>query len=488
MSLIRLPVRVMRLTAFVGVLVVGALGSTALVATAADAALVQAPTCGGTKATIVSNASTVMGTAGRDVIVATGSSGQRILSGGGNDLICGSAAVDFVVAGDGDDMIFAGAGNDVVDGGNGNDTIDGGVGNDILSGGIGNDTLAGGAGNDTVSGNAGADRVHGGGGSDSLSGNEGDDRILGDEGDDRLLGGDGNDVLNGDGGADRIDGEAGNDMVLGGDGSDTLQGGPGGDSLNGGPAPDVIDPGAGSNACGADSTDTVRGSCFIDRTAVAISDITLRTSVSAGDRLIVNWRAVDAGGVSNTEMRIGGPSGWVSSWCDFVISATLTSGTPFDGRYEASCTIPKSAVNGKYTMFVTAQDMFGNFAPWDASIQRDFVVGGGSTDSAAPVVRDLQARSVGGEIVVRWRAADPSGVSGQSAWLALNVYSFASVEGPYFTYNAATLVQGDAFDGTYEQRIERRSISPNGVYTVWLTVIDTLGNKSFAQTATTVVL
>ena len=39
-----------------------------------------------------------------------------------------------------------------------------------------------------------------------------------------------------------------------------------------------------------------------------------------------------------------------------------------------------------------------------------------------------------------------------------------------------------------EQRIDRRSISPDGTYTVWLTTIDTLGNKSFAQTGTTFVL
>jgi PKD repeat protein len=40
----------------------------------------------------------------------------------------------------------------------------------------------------------------------------------------------------------------------------------------------------------------------------------------------------------------------------------------------------------------------------------------------------------------------------------------------------------------YEQRIDRRQIAPNGTYTVWLTVIDALGNKSFDQTATTLVL
>ena len=263
--------------------------------------------------------------------------------------------------------------------------------------------------------------------------------------------------------------------------------------------PIVVDPGNGSKACitePTDTADTAGGLCVSDSTGVTIgditgvtiSDITVRTSIDAGDRMTVTWRAAAANGITNTEMRIGGPSGWVTSWCDFVVSATLIGGTSVDGLYEASCAVPDSAVNGSYTLFITAQDRIGNGAPWDSSTQRDFIVNGGSLDSTAPLATDVEATADGGEVTVRWRVSDQSGVQGQSAWLALNVYSFASVEGPYFTYNAATLVQGDAFDGTYEQRIERRSISPNGVYTVWLTVIDTLGNKSFAQTATTVVL
>jgi hypothetical protein len=89
---------------------------------------------------------------------------------------------------------------------------------------------------------------------------------------------------------------------------------------------------------------------------------------------------------------------------------------------------------------------------------------------------------------VRWRATDPSGVGGLSAWLAYGVYSFATIEGPYFVYNAPVLVEGDNTDGVYEQRIDPRQITPSGTFTVWLTVIDTLGNKSFDRTTTTVVL
>ena len=263
------------------------------------------------------------------------------------------------------------------------------------------------------------------------------------------------------------------------------------DSSEGGLEPIVMAPGNGSNACVADPTDavdTVGGLCEPDSEGATIADITVRTSIDAGDLMTVTWRAVAANGITNTEMRIGGPSGWVTSWCDFVVPATFIGGTSVDGRYEASCAVPESAVNGSYTLFITAQDRIGNGALWDSSTQREFIVTGGSLDSSAPTVSDVEAIADGGDVIVRWRASDQSGVQGQSAWLALNGYSFASVEGPYFVYLPAPLVSGDAFDGTYEQRIERRSITPNGVYTVWLSVIDALGNKSFAQTETTVVL
>ena len=150
--------------------------------------------------------------------------------------------------------------------------------------------------------------------------------------------------------------------------------------------------------------------------------------------------------------------------------------------------MPATAVNGSYTVFLAASDTFGNSSAWDSSTQFDFSVAGGSDDASPPAVSELSARVDGGSVIVRWRATDPSGVAGQSAWLALNGYSFASVAGPYFTYEAAVLVEGDATDGVYEQRLGRRQLTPDGSYTVWLTVIDTLGNKSFAQSSVTVTI
>ncbi|CAB4566655.1 unannotated protein [freshwater metagenome] len=397
-------------------------------------AVTTAPRCSGRVATIVSAAATITGTAGNDVIIATGSAGQTIRSGRGDDVICGSAGPDRIFADDGNDTVLSGNGDDIVDAGNGNDTIDAGIGRDNVVGGAGDDAVTAGA------------------------------------------------------GVDRVTGDAGNDRITGNDGSDTLIGGNGNDALHGGASPDIIDPGTGSNSCGSDTTDSVISQCPIDRSGVIFRDVVVPVTTTAGTTMKITWRSVDAGGVSNANMRIGGPSGWVTSWCGFVVVANLVSGSTFDGTYEATCNVPANAVNGRYTLFLMASDTFGNVSAWDSSSQFDFSVTSGAADSSPPAVSNLSARVEGSSVVVSWRASDPSGVAGQSAWLAYNVYSFASTEGPYFVYNAAVLVSGDALNGVYEQRVDRRQIAPSGTYTVWLTVIDALGNKDFSQTSTTLAL
>jgi Ca2+-binding RTX toxin-like protein len=141
------------------------------------------PSCGGRRATIVSNDRMIHGTRGPDVILA--GRGANVIHGArGNDTICG------------------GAGRDRIDGGRGKDTIDGKSGNDLIAGGRGSDDLRGGP---------GRDRVHGDSGNDSVRGGDGArDDIEGDMGDDTVNGGRGNsDALAGGIGRDRIDGGPG---------------------------------------------------------------------------------------------------------------------------------------------------------------------------------------------------------------------------------------------------------------------------------------
>jgi len=356
---------------------------------AADAATVA--TCNGARATIVSSAATVTGTAGRDIIVGTRTAGQTINALAGNDFICASSGPDVINAGDGTDMVLSAGGND------------------------------------------------------------------------------------------RVDGGAGADMLNGGAGTDTLVGGLGNDSLNGGAARDTLTPGAGVNVCSTDPLDTLVGVCPPDTSGPVISAVSVPASITAGGVLSLQFDVADAGGVNNAFFKISGASGWVTTWCGFGTDAPLGAGTPFAGTYSASCPVPAAAVNGTYTLWLDAQDVFGNFT---TSTQVDFQVGGGSSDAAAPVVSGASAGVVPGSpgsVVVRWRATDETGVSGVAAYLALNSYSFADNTGSsYFDYGAAvTRTSGDAKDGTYEVTLLRRNNAPAGTYTLWISIVDTLGNKDF---------
>jgi Ca2+-binding RTX toxin-like protein len=226
------------------------------------------PSCHGRKATIVSNARTIVGTKAPDVIVAAGGD-NTIYGEGGDDLICG---------GGGDDTIHAGRGSDTVYGEGGNDTIYGERGSDHLNGGPGEDTLFGENGNDTLDGDGGnGDRLNGGPGDDTLDGGPGDyDILTGGPGNDRIDGGPGaHDVASyaGTGGAVTIDLQtqtvsgaeserlSGIEDALGGSGNDTLIGNPAtANRLDGGPGNDRLVPagpgdeafgGPGSDECGA---------------------------------------------------------------------------------------------------------------------------------------------------------------------------------------------------------------------------------------------
>jgi Ca2+-binding RTX toxin-like protein len=168
----------------------------------APAASGARPKCGGKRATIVSNARTIVGSKRPDVIVAGG--GKNTINGkGGNDRICG------------------GGGNDTIDGSMGSDRLFGGGGKDDISGFTGRDTIDGGPGNDTIHGDTGTDDLDGGGGAD---------RVFGEAGNERMTGGPGNGdfVDEGPGDSPLVSGGAGDfDIVLGGAGHDRVDGGPG---------------------------------------------------------------------------------------------------------------------------------------------------------------------------------------------------------------------------------------------------------------------
>jgi hypothetical protein len=159
---------------------------------AGPASAATSPTCAGLATSIVGSAGddVLVGTDGADIV--TGLGGDDEIHGlGGNDVICGETGADFIFGGDGKDRIYGGGGWDVIHGDAGRDKLFGQAGRDRLFGGCHADRLFGGKHADRLIGDGGPDSLYGGGGPDVLRGRAGDDLIFGGSGVDDALGGKG---------------------------------------------------------------------------------------------------------------------------------------------------------------------------------------------------------------------------------------------------------------------------------------------------------
>jgi len=418
-------------------------------------ALTQSRSCGGRTVTIVSTAANINGTAGNDVILATGVTGQTIRSGGGNDIICASAGPDRIFADDGNDTVIAGNGNDTVDTGNGNDTVDAGFGSDIVDGGLGIDSIASGPGADTVKGGFGNDQITGGGGSDVLMGGAGDDRI--------------------DGGFQA-------DMFVGGAGNDRLTAGTPGDT------------------CASDAADSVTGICGTDVTGPEISDVVLPGVVNAGETITVTWRVTDSSGIDtlgvglnggigpNTMATLTGDPGFVY-WSGCSLGVTRISGSSTDGVYQASCAVPVAAPNATYSIQISAADMFGN-GLLGYSRFFDFRVQNGSSDYDAPGVGYegglAESYRAGDDVTFTLRGTDETGISGIAVFVVLGEgWPLRLVDNHglgWIDASDTTLTSGTAQDGIYTVKIKLAATAIPGNYSFLLGFADTIGNRGWGET------
>lgn len=426
-------------------------------------ALTQARSCDGRTVTIASAAANINGTAGDDVILATGTAGQTIRSGAGNDVICASTGPDRIFAGDGNDIVLAGNGNDTVDAGNGNDTVDSGNGNDRVDAGIGRDIVEGGLGIDSINSGPGADAVRGGLGNDQISGGSGSDILMGGAGD------------------DRIDGGIQPDMFVGGTGNDRLTAGTPGDT------------------CASDAADSISGICGTDTTGPELSDVVLPGVVNAGETITITWRVTDASGIDtlgvglnggvgpNTRATLTGDPGFVY-WSGCSLSTvTRISGSSTDGVYEASCAVPTAAPNGTYAFQISAGDMFGNGLV-DYSRFFDFEVQNGSSDYDAPSVSYeggmADSYRAGDDVTFTLRGADETGVSGIGVFVVLGDYRrFVDDQGRgWIDASDTTLSSGTAQDGIYTVKIKLAATAIPGEYSFLLGYSDTIGNRAWNET------
>lgn len=424
---------------------------------------------------------TITGTARNDSL--RGTAGRDVICGlGGNDTISGLGGNDIILGGSGNDRIDGGAGDDNIRGDDGDDTLTGGDGNDSISGGDGNDKISGNAGDDTASAETGNDVVNGDAGNDTLTGDAGNDVITGGAGDDRLSGGSGDDRESGDAGADVLWGNAGGDTLAGGAGNDALQGGVG---------RDAVSPGSGSDQCAVDGEDSVVGKCARDAQSPTLTVLSTPIRANAGETVRFTWRASDVSGVQSTQASIGGPSGWVTQWCGFQVVGTLVKGDTWDGIYAIECAIPKNAPSQEYSLIVSASDNFGNGTDTATGV---FTVEGGASDTAVPTIEQVNvAESVtrGDAFTIRVRVTDETGTGYVYGWVNYTVYNVVNLATgkTWVEYlSGPVLVSGTVNDGEWEQELRFRDDSPAGVYTLWFSIGDSLGNRDYKQTNYTVTL
>jgi len=328
----------------------------------------------------------------------------------------------------------------------------------------------------TITGTAGNDVLRGTGGDDVICGLAGNDTLIGNGGNDMLLGGAGNDTL---------EGGAGKDVLMGGGGKDTLNGGTGNDALAGGAAVDKLTGGAGADVCAADPADPVSDPCAVDTTGPSISNVSAPATITAGSTLTVSWTAADPAGVDASTFFIGGINDWVT-WCGFGQPGQLVSGSATSGTYRITCAVPANAVNTTYSIWITAIDSFGNTtAPQSTT---DFTVGGGNDDASSPAISDTQTPATarpGQQIVLRWRATDPSGVDLTMAWVAAPDGRFSNDVGEwtvdYGTFDVQR-ISGTVTNGLYEITVTVPTNAVAGTYTLWYSASDSLGNRDFDTT------
>ena len=124
----------------------------------------------GTDAVHVFGGVTIGGGGDGDLLVATGTQGNIVAAGAGNETLTGSGAsgADEFFGGTGSDLIVTGSGHDLVVGGSGAATIVGGGGTAIFTGG-GPELILGGAGTDYIQVGSGSATVFAGTGAELLA-------------------------------------------------------------------------------------------------------------------------------------------------------------------------------------------------------------------------------------------------------------------------------------------------------------------------------
>ncbi len=218
-----------------------------------------------------------------------------------------------------------------------------------------------------------------------------------------------------------------------------------------------------------------------------ITNVRVPAEVQAGTPLVIRFRMTDPSGYQAPVAFVGGPSGWVSSWCGFGVAAIRVSGDQRDGEYEISCLVPTNAPSAGYIVRIGCECTFPDASGDSLFVTYPFDLVGGSNDVRVPEIGRAQITSVGvirpgGTLEVTTLAKDESGIAYVVAWVdGPNGRTTNDAGQPWASdMGLDSVIRSQAAKGweQFVQTITLRDDATPGSYRLWFSVGDSIGNRA----------
>ena len=217
-----------------------------------------------------------------------------------------------------------------------------------------------------------------------------------------------------------------------------------------------------------------------------ITNVRVPAEVQAGSPLVIRFRMTDTSGYQAPVAFVGGPSGWVSSWCGFGAAAIRLSGDQRDGEYEVSCLVPANAPSAEYIVQIGCECTFPESAgePW--SVRYSFDLVGGSSDVSAPVIASSRINwlgevAAGSTFSVSTYATDENDIAYVVAWVdGPNGRTTNDAFQPWASDMGLDTIARNGGVGweQFVQTITLRADATPGRYRIWFSVGDSIGNRA----------
>ena len=218
-----------------------------------------------------------------------------------------------------------------------------------------------------------------------------------------------------------------------------------------------------------------------------ITNVRVPAEVQAGTPLVIRLRMTDPSGYQAPVAFVGGPSGWVSSWCGFGVAAIRVSGDQRDGEYEISCLVPTNAPSAGYIVRIGCECTFPDASGDSLFVTYDFNLVGGSSDVRVPEIGRAQITSsgvirAGSTFEVTTLAKDESGIAYVVAWVDGPNGRIPNDAGQPWASDMGidSVVRSQAVNGweQFVQTITLRDDATPGRYRLWFSVGDSIGNRA----------